>query len=154
MAVTYANAQVGVGELDHAKAQGEAKMQEIKVQEMLIKAPFDGVVERIPASVGEMISPERPAIRIVRNDPLEVEWNAPTDQAGLVKLGDKFQVRYAHEQEWQTATVTYLSPVANIGRRQILMQLPNPTNREAGVAMVVKVPENILKGSETAAARN
>lgn len=156
MAVTYADAQIGVGELDHAKSIGEAKMQKIKVEEMLIKAPFDGVVERIPASVGEMIGPaERmPAIRIVRNDPLEVEWSARTEQAAMLKLGEKVQVRYENEKEWQTATVTYLAPVAETGIRRVMMELPNPSNREAGVAMVVKVPEHILKGAETAAAGN
>lgn len=152
-AVTYAEAQIGVGGLDHAKSENEAKAQQIKVDEMLIKAPFDGVVEKIPASVGEMISPERPAIRIVKNDPIEVEWNPQTDQAARVKLGDKFQVRYANEQEWQTATVTYLAPVAQVTRRTVIMQLPNPSNRETGVQMVVKVPQKVLLGEETASAQ-
>ncbi len=153
MAVTYAVAQIGVGELDHAKSIGETKMQKIKVEEMLIKAPFDGVIERIEASVGEMIGPaERlQAIRIVRNDPLEIQWHPATEQAALLKLGEKIQVRYENEKEWQSATVTYLSPTAHVSDREVVLELPNPSNREAGVAMVVKVPEHILKGTETAA---
>lgn len=151
MAVVYADAQIGVSELDHAKAQSEAKIQQIKVDEMLIEAPFDGIILSVEASPGEMIGPtEKPAITIVKNDPLEVRWTPYVEQTQALKLGDKVEVRYANEQEWQTATISYLAPVANNGRREVVMDLPNPSNREAGVAMVVKVPEK-ARQAETAA---
>lgn len=151
MAVVYADAQIAVADLDHAKAKSESKIQEIRVDEMVIKAPFDGIILSVEASPGEMIGPQQqPALVIVKNDPLEVRWTPPVDVSRSLKLGDKLEVRYADEDKWQTATVSFLSPVANLGRREVVMDLPNPSNREAGASMVVKLPEKLADAVETA----
>jgi RND family efflux transporter MFP subunit len=146
--------QVALAQLEKTKNGLEADRQKLKVDSMVIKAPFDGMIKRIDVSPGEMLTPEVIAITVVKNDPLRLELtNLPVAQASKLKTGDKIQVRYPDEKEWRTATVTFLSPVANAkaGTREIHMELPNSENRAAGLQMVVKLPE--AADSETAAAR-
>lgn len=138
-----------VSELDLAKAKLEAEGAKLKVGFMNIAAPFDGVVETIDTEVGEMLDPQRqPFMVIVKNDPLKLIVHLSAPQAAKLKVGDKVDVRYKIDPSdaWQVATVESLSPVARAGTgdesmREVRLSLPNPSKRESGLWLWVKLPE-------------
>ncbi len=74
----------------------EFEKQQIKVDLMALRAPFDGVVEKIDVEVGETVDPSKPAITMAVNEPLWIKLQSlSTDQAQKVKVGDVFEVTYA-----------------------------------------------------------
>ena len=66
-------------------------------------SPISGFVLEINTHVGETPTQDKPVMTIVRNDPLWVETDLPTQQAKQIKMGQSMDVRYGGEQTWQSA---------------------------------------------------
>lgn len=153
--VVYANATTKVEELNNLKNKLDADRQRIKVDQMRLVSPIDGIVERLEATVGEITDPQKNAISVVQINPLRVEVHLPTAQAEKLKSGDVLEVRYVNDgptAEWKQAKVNYVAPVAEAeaDRCEINLELPNPEGRMAGLWLSVKVPE-ALAGQPAAA---
>jgi membrane fusion protein, multidrug efflux system len=137
----------------------EFERQQIKVDQMAMRAPFDGVVEKIDVEVGETVDPAKPAVTMAVNEPLWVRLQSlPTDQAQKVKVGDVFEVTYADGGAAQPATVIARIPVADRASetQEVILELKNPQERDAGLKVSVKLPERIAGTSveaQTAAAK-
>ena len=147
--VTFKGHQLNLSDLELAKAKLEAAGAKLKVEFMKILSPFDGVVEAVDTEVGEMLDPQRPGMMtVVKNDPLRVVVQLTAPQAAKLKKGDTLDVRYKIDPSdaWQQATVEALAPVAAAGagfesQREVRLSLPNPSKREAGLWLWVKLPE-------------
>jgi len=147
--VTFKAAQKALSVLELAKSKLEAEGARLKVEFMKRLAPFDGVVESIDTEVGAMLDPQRPGMMtIVANDPVKIVVHLPAPQAAKLKKGDPVEVRYKIDaaDAWQQAKVKYLAPVADAGagydsRREVHLEMPNPSKRETGLWMWVKLPE-------------
>jgi multidrug resistance efflux pump len=146
-------AQVAVAELDFATKKAEAAQQQIKVELMQLKSPIEGTVETIEVGPGEMADPSKPngAVVVVRNDPLWVEFHAPTDDALQLKKGQVLPVAYRAGQPKQ-AKIIYVAPVADAGVDMMLVRLemPNPEDQKSGLQVRVTLPD---KPVEAATAR-
>ena len=147
--VIFKGHQLNLASLELEKAKLEAAGAKLKVDFMKILAPFDGVVDMIDTGVGEMLDPQRPGMMtIVQNDPVRVSVQLTAPQAAKLKKGDKLDVRYKIDPSdaWQQATVESLAPVATAGagyesQREVYLSLPNPTKRETGLWLWVKLPD-------------
>jgi RND family efflux transporter MFP subunit len=147
--VTFKGHQLSLSHLELAKAKLEAAGARMKVEYMKIVAPFNGQVESIDTAAGEMLDPQRPGmITIVQNDPIKIIVQLTAPQAAKLKKGDTVDVRYKNDaaDAWQQAQVASLSPVASAGagsqsRREVHLTMPNPTKRETGLWLQVKLPE-------------
>jgi membrane fusion protein (multidrug efflux system) len=142
----FAEKQIGLAELENAKAKAEAERQRLRVEQMKLLSPFDGIVESIKTSAGGVIDPDNVAISLVQINPLKVEVHAPAEAVQGLKKGDKLQVRYrldGPDAPWQEAEVSYLAPVARAGAgslRAVHLKLPNDAGREAGLWVEVRFP--------------
>jgi hypothetical protein len=96
-------------------------------------------VQKIEVEEGEVIDPQRPAITIVRNDPLWVEARVPTRRALGLKLGQQLDVLYKNEPGARKAEIIYFDPVALAGSNFQIVRLamPNPDNRPSGMLVDV-----------------
>ncbi len=147
--VVFKGHQVNLASLELEKAKLEAAGAKLKVDFMKILAPFDGVVDLIDTGVGEMLDPQRPGMmQIVQNDPVRISVQLSAPQAAKLKKGDKLDVRYKIDPSdaWQQATVESLAPVATAGagyesQRQVRLSMPNPSKRETGLWLWVKLPD-------------
>lgn len=81
-----------------------------------IRAPFDGVVDKIFLKVGEMGSGQMPALRIVNNENLYITADVSERYAGKVRAGDSVWVIV-------NRTDTLMSAISRIG------SYINPNNR-------------------------
>jgi RND family efflux transporter MFP subunit len=148
LAHLFAVKQIALAEQEMNKAKVEAERQKLRIEQMKIQSPFDGIVERVEASRGEVVDPDDVAITLVQINPLKVVTTPPAEVAARLKKGDKVQVRYRVDgpaAEWQEAEVTYLAPVARAdanSKRAVHLKLPNPSGREAGLWVDVKLPVN------------
>ncbi len=124
------------------KAAGYA----IKVERATLNSTIDGFVQDIAVREGEYADPQqstqRAAAVVVQTDPLKVEVYLPTPLAAKLKEGQELEVSYPAEGKWQKAQIEFLDPVADSasGTRKLELKLPNPTGREPGWQVNVRVP--------------
>jgi RND family efflux transporter MFP subunit len=108
----------------------------------LIVAPFDGVITRKPADVGDLAAPGKALLQMENPDTLRLEADVPEALAGKVKLGDKLDVRIAAVANEIEGTVAELAPTADPNSRTYLVKLdlPGATGLRSGQFGRVSVP--------------
>lgn len=90
-----------------------------------IAAPFDGVITRKLADVGDMAAPGRPVAEMENPSALRFEADVPESLVGSMKLGDRLAVRVGESAPME-ATVAELAPVADPASRTFLAKLDLP----------------------------
>lgn len=89
-----------------------------------VTAPFDGVVTRKLADIGDLAMPGKPLLEIESPTALRFEADLPEAILDRVQLGDKLPVRLNRLVE---GTVSEISPVADPVSRTFLIKLDLPT---------------------------
>lgn len=145
LAAELAQTRLALSEEELALKKIEAARQAIKVELAQLTSTIDGIVQRIEVKEGEFADPnesDRPAIVVVRNDPLEVEVFLPVSATARLTQGQELEVAYPNEQKWRKARITFFDPVADAasGMRKLHLELPNSENRESGWQVKVRVP--------------
>jgi len=122
-----------------AAAEAEAKTM---LDYTLILAPFDGVITRKLADVGDIAAPGRTLLQMENPDTLRLEADVPEALIGNVKLGDKLAVRIAAVAGEIEGTVAEMSPAADPNSRTYLVKLdlPGATGLRSGQFGRVAVP--------------
>ena len=149
--VKRAEAQLKLATQKRETARAQAAVEQAKIDLKRIISPIDGMIQKLDTHAGEIAvssgaEREKPAIRVVKNDPLWIDVNFSAEQAAKLKPGQKLQVRYVSEQEkWNTAEVLFLNPVVQKGSqtRNVRLVMPNPDDRPAGLEVTVKLPDAI-----------
>lgn len=90
-----------------------------------IAAPFDGVITRKLADVGDLAAPGRPVAEMENPDALRFEADVPESLVGGVKLGDRLPVRVGEAAPLE-AMVAEMAPVADPASRTFLAKLDLP----------------------------
>jgi len=147
-----AKAQAEYAKLDITSKERELDVKNSKVEHqriiidmMKLRSPVDGYVLSIDTNKGEIADPHKPVMKIVANDPLQVEIHAPTAVSQRLKLGQEIKVSY-DEKQWFTSTVSFISPQADqgVGYQKVWLQLPNKEqHHDSGLKIVVEVPGEI-----------
>jgi RND family efflux transporter MFP subunit len=149
-----ADASVKLAKQKRQVAEAQAATEQAKIDLKQIKAPFDGVISKLDTHVGEVATnqADKPAFKVVRNDPLWVDAHLPAVAAARLKKGQSLQVRYVAEDKWMPAEVLYLSPVVRPGSqtRMVRLQLPNPEERPSGLEVYVKLPDGQVAAGDGA----
>ena len=151
-----ADASVKLAAQKRAIAEAQAATEQAKIDLKKIVAPFDGVIQRLDTHVGEVATnqADKPAFRVVNNDPLWVDAHLPAAVTARLKPGQQLQVRYVAEDKWMPAEVLYLQPTVRPGSqtRMVRLQLPNPDDRPAGLEVYVKLPDGQVAANDAAPA--
>jgi macrolide-specific efflux system membrane fusion protein len=143
--VERAIASVELAKQKSAIAAAQAATEQAKINLKQIKSPIDGVVAALDTHVGEVATsnPQKPAIKVVKNDPLWIDVHFPVGQVAKLKPGQKLQVRYLDEDKWMPAEVLFLQPLVRAGSqtRTVRVVMPNPDEKPAGLEVFVKLPD-------------
>lgn len=91
-----------------------------------VVAPFDGVITRKLADVGDLATPGRPLVEI--EDPTRLRFEADVPEALLdqLRLGAKLPVRISSLKHSVEGTVSEIAPVAEAVSRTYLVKLDLP----------------------------
>ena len=134
-------------EFDNAQSKfRQATAAEAEAKTMLgytqIFAPFDGVITRKLADVGDLAAPGKPLLQMENPNTLRFEADVPEALIGKVKLGDKLAVRIATVVSAIEGAVAELSPTADANSRTYLVKLdlPGATGLRSGQFGRVAVP--------------
>jgi RND family efflux transporter MFP subunit len=118
-----------------------------------ITAPFNGVITRKLADVGDLASPGKPLIELEDPHVLQFEAAVPEAIIDKVVLGAKFPVRIGAQRP--EGTVSEIAPSADAASRTFLVKLDLPPTPElrAGQFGRVEIPvsqTNVLRAPVTA----
>lgn len=107
-----------------------------------VTAPFDGVITRKLADVGDLAMPGKPLMEIEAPSSLRFEADLPEAILDRIKLGAKMQVKVASVPQPLEATVGEIAPVADAVSRtfQVKFDLPNAAGLRTGQFGRVSVP--------------
>jgi HlyD family secretion protein len=139
--VLLAEADLEKARLQKKQAQLQAKQQEELIEEMRLTSKIDGIVEKLYIHPGEVVDPQKPAVTVVNNDPLWVEFRPFSNVALRLQLGQELGVYYGGEPQAKKAKVIFLSPVVDrpSDRRLVRLELANPEGRPSGLKVEVEV---------------
>jgi len=107
-----------------------------------IVAPFNGVITRKLADVGDLASPGRALLEMDDPTALRLEAGVPESLIRRVQPGAKLNVRSAAEDAPVTAVVGEIAPAADSGSRtfNVKLELPADTDLRAGQFARVSIP--------------
>ena len=74
------------------KAQSAFDLAEATLADNTIKAPFDGTVASVNATIGENVVPLKPVIRLISTKGLAVKISVPENEIAKVQVGDSAEI--------------------------------------------------------------
>lgn len=101
----YAQGFISIAELQRREAayiSAQAQWKQAQAQSALqsnqsgytrLLADGEGIVTSVDASVGQVVAAGQPVVRLALDGPRDVVFSIPEDKLGLLKTGDKVQVR-------------------------------------------------------------
>jgi RND family efflux transporter MFP subunit len=118
-------------ELDAASARVKVAVAGLNEAETMlgyarVTAPFDGVVTRKLADVGDLAMPGKPLMEIEAPSVLRFETDLPESLLDRIKLGATLPVTIPALPKPVSATVSEISPVADAVSRTFLVKLDLP----------------------------
>ena len=107
-----------------------------------VTAPFDGVVSRKSADVGDLASPGRPLLELEDPRALRLEADVPEALLGRVQAGARMSVRVAALTNELEGVVSEIAPVADPSSRtfRVKLDLPSVAGLRPGQFGRVAVP--------------
>jgi RND family efflux transporter MFP subunit len=116
----------------------EKKLETLKSQssKMIIRAPFNGIIDKVFARSGELAGPGSAIARVVNLNTVQVVAEVPESYIGKIKKGDKVEVYFPSLEETRVANVKSIS------------QVINPGNRTFNVEAILNNPGGVLKPNQ------
>lgn len=107
-----------------------------------VVAPFDGVITRKLADVGDLAMPGKSLLQMENPGALRLEADVPEALIGNLKLGDQLMVHGASAADGVDGTVAELAPAADPNSRTFMVKLdlPSTTSLRSGQFGRVAVP--------------
>ena len=133
--VKIAELSLKVAKFEHEQNQRKYKEARIRVDNMTLKSPITGYVEKIRVEKGESVNGLEDVVRVVKTDPLWIDVHVPVHRAKTLKLYQKVQVVFPDgNPKTKEGAITYIATVADAASTtlRIRIELPNEANRPAG----------------------
>lgn len=115
-------------EAKNKKESLERKLATAKSQldQAIIRAPFSGSVDEIPAKEGEMASPGAPLVRMVSERSMFIQADVSERYIGDLNVGDEVSLYFPVQDKRFNTTISFVSEVINSANRtfSIEVQLP------------------------------
>jgi len=147
----------GTREEDKAVAQytvketvGKLRELEANLNEAVIKAPEDAVVEVVAVRKGDLVPPNQPVIRILRAADLWVKVYVPETDLGLVTLDQEVEVTVdSHPGRRFKGKVSFIAGVSEFTPRNI-QSADQRKHQVFGVKVLVENSEGVFKSGMAA----
>jgi RND family efflux transporter MFP subunit len=93
-----------------------------------ITAPFEGIITRKLADVGDLASPGKPLVELEEAKSLRLEADVPEAIVGSVEMGAKFEVRIESQPNEIEAVVSEIAPAGDPKSRTFVVKLDLPAS--------------------------
>jgi len=144
--VTIAELSRELATFEHDQAMRKYQEQKIRVENLQIKSPIDGTIEKIDVEVGESATTTAQAIQVVQTDPLWIDVPVPLVQAIALKTGQTAQVAFGVADKPAPAgpavtpgRIIFVAAVADAasGTLRVRIEAPNKDRRPAGEHVII-----------------
>ena len=110
--------------------QAELQLAKQRLNDAVIKAPFDGFVQQRQVAPGAYLNVGDPLVSIVRTDPLWFRGTLPERHAGELQVGLEMTIQVESIATPISATVTRISPALDPQSRSLVFEarIANPDN--------------------------
>lgn len=140
--VTIAELSLDLARFEHEQAGRKYEEQKVRVDNMLLKSPIDGYIEKIEVEVGESVNTTTEVIRVVQIDPLWIDVPVPLAQAAGLKTGMTARVELAESGKkglLGEGRIIFVGAVADAasGTLRVKIEVPNKAGRPAGEHVLV-----------------
>jgi multidrug efflux system membrane fusion protein len=129
-----------LAKLEAAKA--ELVRAELDLEYMLVRAPFDGVIQERPVEIGDYVRAGDPVMTFVDNTRLIVTASIAEQDAKYVAIGDEALAKLVTGPHVR-GRIRYIAPVADESTRTFTVELeiPNGDGKlPAGVTAEMRIP--------------
>jgi len=133
--VTIAELSLKVAIFEHEQAQRKYDEAKIQVDNMSLKTPIDGSIEKIDVETGESVNALGDVVRVVRIDPLWIDVPVPLTRTTNLRRGNTARVDFPDPEKISVdGTIVFIGAVADAasGTLRVRVELPNKSNRPAG----------------------
>lgn len=103
------NAQIAAAQANLQAAEADARQARLVLGDRVVRAPRDGVVERILFTRGEMAATGQPVVSLLPPHATKVKFFIPEPKRSLFKIGEALQVSCDGCAQGVTATLTYMA---------------------------------------------
>jgi RND family efflux transporter MFP subunit len=108
-------------------ADAVANEAEVMLGYTSVIAPFDGVITRKYADVGDLAAPGKPLLEMEDARRLRLEADVPEAVVDKIKLGDRLPVRIASQEAVFEGVVGEIAPASDPNSRTFLVKLDLPS---------------------------
>ena len=133
--VRIAELSLKVAIFEHEQAQRKYEEAKILIDNMSLKTPIDGSIEKIDVETGESVNALGDVVRVVQIDPLWIEVPVPLTKTTNLRRGNTARVDFQDPDKISVdGTIVFIGAVADAasGTLRVRVELPNKSNRPAG----------------------
>jgi membrane fusion protein (multidrug efflux system) len=143
LAVKIAELTLQIAQLDHDQNVRKYDEAKIRVENMKVKSPIDGVIEKISIEVGESVNGLEEVIRVVNVDALWINVHVPLARAKKLKFDQPVTINFPRNELTTQGSIIFVAAVADAasGTLRIKIEVPNQTKRPAGEHVSVILPD-------------
>ena len=151
--VTIAKLSLDVAQFEHDQAKRKYEEGKIRVENMRLKSPVSGTVEKVEVEVGESVNGLEGVIRVVRIDPLWIDLHVPLDKSGAIKSEQFVEVRFNDTlRQVIKGKIIFVAAVADAASSTLRtrIEVANKSMRPAGehVKVILRPRRNNRKNSK------
>jgi RND family efflux transporter MFP subunit len=105
-----------------AQRRSELALAKQQLQDTVVYAPLDGVVQEKKASAGEYLAAGAPVVSIVRIDPLRLRVEVPERESHSVRMGQSVRVSVEGDPDSYLGYIKRLSPTISEQNRVLAVE--------------------------------
>lgn len=132
--VTIAEMSLKIAEFEHDQNVRKYKEEKINVENMTLKSPISGLIEKIDVEVGESVNGLEDAVRVVSIDPLWIDVHVPLRSAKNLKVQQEVNVLFQDDDANAKGKIIFVAAVADAASSTLRtrIEVPNKNKRSAG----------------------
>jgi RND family efflux transporter MFP subunit len=141
--VTIAEMSLQVAIFEHEQAKRKYDEAKLQIDNMSLKSPIDGTIEKIDMETGESANALESVVRVVQINPLWIEVPVPLTKTTSLRNGNTARIEFPEPDKISTdGTVVFIGAVADAasGTLRVRIEVPNKSNRPAGEHVRVIFP--------------
>ena len=133
-------AQLAASLTAYEQARAQLAQLERTLANTNIRAPFDGIIERLQVEIGSFVRPGDPVAELYDFSPMKIIGNVPEADVGKLALGQQASIRLL-TGERMTGNVTFIGAVADSATRTFRVELSvnDSPRRIAGATAVANI---------------
>lgn len=141
--VKIAELSLGVAIFEHEQAIRKYEEAKLQIENMVLKSPINGSVEKVEVETGESINALESVVRVVQIDPVWIDVPVPLTIASTLTNEGKVDVHFQDDDRSSVdGKIVFIASVADAasGTLRVRVEVPNKTKRPAGEHVTVVFP--------------